>query len=295
MTFFFNRIKQSLAYIVKKACAWTATVYAMAGLVSLFVSFEGVFDNDEIFLYKFLVAATILMGVWFICAIIIAILVGCQRKKKVVEGQNGKAVYVLYGDLFDSKIVNGCKRYICFAVNRCFDTVVDDRLISATSVHGIAFNKLYQQGLFTTQTLNTAIQGAIKGEPTYDMIDQSAKSEGNLKRYEVGTYANLSIKINLNFLMFGLTWFDSNLNAWSSKQDYTLTIQKMIEAFDLESQGYPILLPIIGTGRSRTDLQEREALEYMIAAFKMNQRRITSDVYIVIYESAKNRISIADL
>ena len=292
---FFYRIKLSFAFVVKKACAWTAAIYAVAGLFSLFVSFEGIFANDEKFLCKFIVAAAILLGVWLACALIIAFIVGIQRKKKVVEGQNGKAVYVLYGDLFDSKIVNGRKRYICFAVNRCFDTVVDDNLITSTSVHGIAFNKLYQQGQFSAQTLNTAIQGAIKGNPTFDMIDQTEKPEGNLKRYEVGAYANLPIDASLNYLMLALTWFDSNLNAWSSKQDYVLTIQKMIELFDLESQGYPILLPIIGTGRSRTDLQEREALEYMIAAFKMNQRKITSDIYIVVYESAKNRISIADL
>ena len=292
---FFNRIKLSFAFIVKRSGVWTAAVYSVAGLVSLFVSFEGIFTQDATFLCEFIIAVSILIGVWIVCALIIAILVGIQRKKKVVEGQNGKAVYVLYGDLFDSKIVNGGKRYICFAVNRCFDTVVDDSLITSTSVHGIAFNNLYQKGQFTAQTLNTAIQEAVKRNPTYDLIDHSAKPEGNLKRYEVGAYANLPVDANLNYMMLGLTWFDNNLNAQCSKQDYVLTIQKMIEAFDLESQGYPVLLPIIGTGRSRTDLQEREALEYMIAAFKMNQRKITSDVYIVIYESAKNRISIADL
>ena len=292
---FFNRIKLSLAYIGKKACTWTAAIYTIAGLLSLFVSFEGIFAKDATFFCKFLIAAALLFGVWLICAITIAIMVGFQRKKKVVEGRNGKAVYVLYGDLFDPEIVDNSKRYICFVVNRCFDTVVDNRLISSTSVHGIAFNKLYQQNLTTPDALNTKIQGAIKGNPTFDMIDQTSKPKGNLKRYEVGTYANLSIDANLNYLLLGLTWFDSNLNAWSSKLDYVLCVQKMIEAFDLESQGYPVLLPIIGTGRSRTNLQEREALEYMIAAFRMNQRKISSDLYIVIYESAKNRISIADL
>ncbi len=68
----------------------------------------------------------------------------------------------------------------------------------------------------------------------------------------------------------------------------------MIESFDMEAQGYPVLIPIIGTGRSRTNLTEAEALEYMIAAFKINQSKITSDIYIVVYESAKNRVSISN-
>lgn len=85
------------------------------------------------------------------------------------------------------------------------------------------------------------------------------------------------------------------MNAQTPKQDYVKALQKMIEIFDMEAQGYPVLIPIIGTGRSRTDLMEREALEYLIEAFKINKRKITSDIYIVVFESAKNRVSIADL
>lgn len=291
---FFNRIKLSLAYIGKKACTWTAAIYTFAGLLSLFVSFEGIFAKNATFFCKFLIAAALLFGVWLICAIIIAILVGYQRKKKVVEGQNGKAVYVLYGDLFDPEIVDNSKRYICFAVNRCFDTVVDNRLISSTSVHGMAFNKLYNQGKYNPNTLSTAVQAAIKGNPTFELLTTTQKPAGNLKRYEVGAYANLPIEPNLNYILLGLTTFDANLNAHVSKQEYVLSMQKLIEYFDMESQGYPVLMPIIGTGRSRTDLQERKALEYLISLFKINQTKITSDIYIVVYESAKNRVSIAD-
>lgn len=127
------------------------------------------------------------------------------------------------------------------------------------------------------------------------MLTTAQKPEGNLKRYEVGAYANLPIDANLNYLLLGLTYFDTNLNAQVSKQEYVLCMQKLIEYFDMEAQGYPVLMPIIGTGRARTDLQEREALEYLISAFKINQNKITSDVYIVVYESAKNRVAIADL
>lgn len=127
------------------------------------------------------------------------------------------------------------------------------------------------------------------------MLTTAQKPSGNLKRYEVGTYANLIIDDRLNYLLIGLTYFDTNLNAHASKQEYVLCTQKLIECFDMEAQGYPVLMPIIGAGRSRTDLQEREALEYLISAFKVNQNKITSDIYIVVYESAKNRVAIADL
>lgn len=295
MITFLLRIKLGLKYIAKKATEWTAAVYAVAGLISLFVSFEGVFNQETTFLCKFLVALLILAGVWFLCALIQALIVGCINKKIVVEGPNGKNVYVVYGDLFDPQIVKGQKRFICFAVNRCFDTDVNNRLISATTIHGMAFNKLYQQHGYTVGTLNTAIQASIHAVSQPSAVNRADKPEGNLNRYEVGSYANLGIDENLNYIMIGLSWINSNLNAQTSKSDYVLAVQKMIESFDNESQGYPILMPIIGTGRSRTDLTEIEALEYIIEAFRINQNKITSDIYIVIHESAKNRVSIADL
>jgi len=295
MKAFFRRIWLSKKYIAKIAGQWTAALYAVAGLVGLFVSFEGLFSSSDPFWYKFLISLAILAGTWLLFAIFIAVRVGCQTKKRVVEGKNGKAVYVVYGNIFDAEIVKNQKRYIAFAVNRCFDTVVDDNLVGATTVHGMAFNKLYEKGIYNSTTLNTALQASIKGTPTYHMLTAFQKPAGNLKRYEAGAYANLPIDANLNYLLLALTYFDTNLNAQVSKQEYVLCMQKLIEYFDMEAQGYPVLMPIIGTGRARTDLQEREALEYLISAFKINQNKITSDVYIVVYESAKNRVAIADL
>lgn len=290
-----HRIWLSKKYIAKTAAEWTATLYALAGLISVFVSFEGVFPDTTTLLKKILVSIAILAGVWVCCVIICSIRVCVQKKKKVVDGRNGKAVYVVYGDLFDPEIVNGQKRYIAFAANRCFDTIVDDNLVGANTIHGRAFNRLYDQKLYTPGSLNEALQQSIKGNPKSVLVSREGKKEGNLKRYEVGAYANLKIDDKLNYLPIGLSWFDENLNAQTSLQEYVLAVQKMIEAFDKESQGYPVLMPIIGTGRSRTDLNEREVLEYLIAAFKINQVKITSDIYIVVYESDENRIFIADL
>lgn len=295
MSVFVQRIKLGRRHIFKKATEWTATIFAVAGVVSLFAPFEGVFVHDIKFICKLLVTLSIIAGVWLICAIIQSIIVGCLRKKKVVDGLNGKGVYVLYGDLFDPSIVDGSKRCICFAVNRCFDTVVNDRLITSTSVHGIAFKDLYKKGLYTPESLNEAIQVAIHADAKYANLEKKEKPEGNLKRYDVGTYANLSICDDLNYLLLGMSWLDNNLNAKTPLPDFAYAVQVLVEMFDKESQGFPVLMPIIGAGRSRTELTEREALEYIIEAFKINQRKITSDVFIVVYEKAKDRVSIADL
>lgn len=258
MSSFIQRIKLSLCYIAKTAGKWTATVYAVAGLVSLFVSFEGLFPDNATFWRKFWISLVILAGIWFMCAVINAIRVGRKSKKKVVDGYNGKNVYVVYDDIFNPEIVNNSKRYICFAVNRCFDTIVDDKLISSETIHGMAFKNLYEHFGYTPASLDTAIQAAIPDNVSSIILKKEEKPAGNLKRYDVGTYVNLKISDNLNYILLGVSTFDSNLNPHTSLQEYVLAIQKMIESFDKEAQGFPVLLPIIGSGRAHTDLQERD-------------------------------------
>ncbi len=291
----FRRIIISTNYIAKTAIKWTTAFYAVLGLISVFVSFEELFSEEISVCDKIKISLIVLIGIWFICALIVSFIVVIRNRNKVLDGKNGKGVFLIYGDLFDSKIVKDEKRYICFAVNRCFDTIVDDKLIASKSVHGIAFNRLYLQNGLTPEKLNDAIKGSIKGNPSFEIVPRSRKCEGNLKRYEVGTYANLQIDNKLNYLLLGLTWFDSNLNAYASKQDYVYAVQRMIEMINIEAQGFPVLMPIIGTGFSRTDLNERDALRYMIESFRININKITSDIYIIVHESAKNRVSIVDL
>ena len=290
-----NRIKLSGKYIAKTAGKATATIYAIAGLLSLLVSFEGIFSQETTFWCRLMVSGVVLAVVWLICAIVVTIIVIFTNKKKVVVGHNEHALYVVYGDLFDPNIVRCDKRYVCFAVNRCFDTVVNDTLVSPTTIHGIAFTKLYSNGAFTTETLNSRIQASLPPNTPFETLSRSVKSEGNLKRYETGTCANVQIDEHTHYLMLGMSHFDQTLRAQTPKPDYAFSMQKLIEAIDIHSQGHPVFMPIIGAGRSRTDLSESEAIRFMIESFRINQEKIKSDIYIVVRESAKNRVSIIDL
>jgi hypothetical protein len=290
----FHRIKPSISFIAKKAFDITVAIYALAGLISTFVSFEGMFKDNYSFWHKLLLSIAILTVIWFFCALLVTCFVIFSRKRKVVEGYNGKAVFITYGDLFSPNVIKESHRFICFAVNRCFDTIVDEHLISSNTIHGIAFNNLYNSSLFTASSLNEKIQASISASAKYNFVSIIDKPSGNLKRYEVGTCADLEINDKLHYLLLGLSNFNKDLKAQTTRSDYVLAIQKMIEAIDTYSQGFPVLLPIIGSGRSRTDINEDDALRYMIEAFRINKVRINSDIYIVIKESARNRISIFD-
>lgn len=172
-------------YILKKASSVTVSIYALLGFVRMFVALEGFFERGTPFLQKIVVSSLILLAVWLVCLIGVGVFVSIKRKKKLFDGQNGKAVYVMYGDLFSEKNVrkSDTRRNICFAVNRCFDTIVNNQLIASASVHGAALNRLYSENIFTPATLNAVIQKTIspsaRGRPSVPAMRPSPPTARN--------------------------------------------------------------------------------------------------------------------
>lgn len=293
----FKRIWISRKFILKKASSITVSIYAVLGFVRMFVALEGFFEPGTPFLKKIVVSLLILLAVWLVCLVGVVVFVSIKRKKKLFDGRNGKAVYVMYGDLFDEKIVrkSDTRRNICFAVNRCFDTIVNDQLIASASVHGVALNRLYNDNIFTPATLNAVIQKTISPSAGFVMLSSTEKPQGNLKRYEVGTAVDIPVSDNLHYFMVGLSSFNQDLKAETTRAEYCLAIEKAIEFCDAHDQGQPVLMPIIGGFLSRTGQSEKDLLGYMIKCLEINKDHINQDIYIVVRETAKNTISILDL
>ena len=137
-----KRLWNSRKYILKKSLSVTVSIYALLGFVRMFVALEGFFAEGVLFKQKVVVSILILLGVWLLCMVGVGVFVLIKRKRKLIDGRNGKAVYVMYGDLFSEKIVSksDTRRNICFAVSRCFDTIVNDQ-------HGAVENPLQSDPL----------------------------------------------------------------------------------------------------------------------------------------------------
>ena len=69
---------------------------------------------------------------------------------------------------------------------------------------------------------------------------------------------------NCTYFFLALSTFDYNLSAHTTQEEYVLTMQRMLEYCYTRSQGFPIVMPLIGAGQSRTGNNERAILEYLI-------------------------------
>ena len=220
-----------------------------------------------------------------------------QTKNVVLTSNSGHKVYVQYGDMYSPSIVSANyeeRRNIVVSVNRCFDTIVDNDLVSDKSQHGRVMNEMYAKGLYTPNTLNEKIQEKLRGKHYVDLTRVN-KSKGNTFRYDVGTIAEIQGDNPIIYFFLGLTKFDSHFKASTSKDEFVLAIQKLIEYCNTRSQGYPIIMPLIGSNLARTDISQKDILKYLIQAFKINREKISADIHIVIWKGDKDKISIHNL
>ena len=78
-------------------------------------------------------------------------------------------------------------------------------------------------------------------------------------------------------------------------QEYALAVQWLIESCNTESEGFSIVLPLVGTGLSRTKRDQQDVLQYLINAFRVNKDEINCDIHIVVHEDVKNEIAIMSI
>lgn len=198
-----------------------------------------------------MLAGVLTLAILFVlCLIVAAVCVLGKKKVKVLDLHNGKAVYVVYGNVFSDKWVKSDKRrYVCFAVNRCFDTIVDERLITTNSAHGDAFDRLYKEKSFSPQSLNEAIRKAIPKGSNFEEVKEEEKLEGNRNRYEVGTCVDFEVTKSLHYFMVAIGKMDASLKNHVEPEEYCFAVQKLIDFIDTYSRAsrfsFPSLVPVL--------------------------------------------------
>ena len=287
-------IKNNIRYLSKKALRLAFVISTVISMYEIAVSqiLEGSASVIKSILFLLLVFAIL-----FVFSFIILSLWLCLKNNFEVFSTDKHAVYLHFGDLFDNKIVNDKSehKHIVINVNRCFDTIVNNELISEKTLHGKVFKNLYEEKKFNEESLQAAIDNSLMGS-RYINITQEEKPQGNLKRYEIGTVAKIDDSTTRSYFLLAMSTFDKNLNAHTTKQDFVLAIQRLIEYCDRNSQGFPVLMPLLGSGLSRTGLDcYSDILRYIISTLRLNRDIINCDYHIYIRTQDKQKINFNDL
>lgn len=293
-----KRIWLNRKHITKMATRWTGSIFALLGFLGTFVPLSDLLNTNASIQCRIAISVGILLFVWAFSFIGCSVFVCRKNRYEVLELNGGYHVYVQYGDIFSDKevLAPNKRRNIVIPVNCCFDTKVDDDLVSSNTLHGIALNKLYATGLFDDHSLNEKIQNQLHNRQiSATNLTREAKRRGNLKRYPVGTVAEVKVSDICTYFLLGLSTFDKDLKATTSDDDYVLALIRMLEYCNDRSQQFPVVMPLIGAGLSRTQKSENDILEYIIKLIQLNKNLLHSDIHIVVRDSGKNRIAITDI
>lgn len=291
----YKQIKNNFSYLSKCSFIWTSTLIAGFQIIGFLCDFNDIFSENSTFFQRLLISAATVTIIWLIVFIIKSKVVLTTERVTVLNAENNHHVYVEYGDLFSD---NGEHKNIVVTANRCFDTIVDNDLISETTIHGMAVNKICTDG-YTPEMLNDALQKNLTDRQVKPICVLSIqdKRKGNLNRYPVGSIAEFK-KMDtdrISYFFVGMSAFNSNLHPETTEKEYAITVQSVIEYCNLRSQRFPVYMPIIGTNGLSNKKSERELLEYMVNTLRFNKHLINTDIHIVVYSGRRNDVSIYGL
>ncbi len=270
--------KINLKAIFKSFIKINGVLFAIMGFVAVFIDLSSYFTHW----YNALLCIFIILALVFIISLHILF----ANKKTVFCNINQKEIIVAYGDLFtdttEIKVI---------AVNRCFDTEVDDELISINSLHGQWIQK--QLHHISVNNLKEQIDSSLKNQGCVGK-EIANKSKGSKIRYPVGTIAEVRDGETRYFLV-ALTEMDEQLNSSCTLDDYCLALSRLMYFFDKKGQGYDMAMPIMGAGLARLNKGEKELLDLIITLIKIHQNEMRGSIKVIVHKELKSKLSIAGL
>lgn len=272
-----DKIKSNCKAILKCYVKLLASISSFLGFIAVFYNIEDKLSSP---IYK-------IGGIMLILVVllIISILLTLFKGKTVIKCGD-KEFIVKYGDIFKDK-----SHIKVIGVNCCFDTVVNGTLISKNTLHGKFINKYFENNI---QELDMKISDSLLSNG-YKSNVITTKKEGKKDRFEFGSIAEIKCG-NVTYYLLALTEFDDNLNAHCTTKDYCVAINSLMDYYDRHSQGEEISIPLIGSGNmSRLNKPKMFVLKTLIELIKMNDDKLKDKLNIIVNDSDKDKISIAEL
>lgn len=185
---------------------------------------------------------------------------------------------VVEGDLFElasSEVGDFIKRIAVIPVDVDFTTQIatsleelDEGGISPKSVHG-----KWLLGLMSGGMSKTEISERIVSVLERQGLDGSGVPVGTVSVVDLGATA---------YYLLAISRMDEGGNTRSSKGEIDLALSRLVDFYDRHGQGYPLYVPLVGTGLSRARLSVRASYEAIRGAFSAASDRVHGSVSIVV-------------
>jgi hypothetical protein len=261
-------------------------------LLATFINFSELFKDKNIIMMGGKIIGTFILIL--LISGLLAFLITKYKNKVNYFKNNGYTVIGKYANILDSIDLGNVN--IVVPVNRCYDTIIDDFVISSNSVHGQIMQYLFQNDLISKEELDRNIEKSLKeqnieAENIGNDVSIGGKSKGKYKRYPVGSVALVVIgTVRFHFIAFSK--IEKNKTATTKDLDYLIVLNQIVENIWKNSNGSPIYMPLIGSGLSKLNYDSNQLLKFMIQFFELHKNKLNSNVAIMIRKEDQSKITI---
>jgi hypothetical protein len=147
------------------------------------------------------------------------------------------------------------------ASNRTFDTSLEEGIVSAESLQGQVTNLCFP----SVPSLDSQIEASLESERSIE-CDRMTKSRGKLKLYDLGSVASVKSS-NRQFYFLALATLNAHGNAHVSVDDLLDSFPRLWEYIRTRGEFTPLIVPILGSGRSRVRATRDQIIQEIIRSF----------------------------
>lgn len=235
------------------------------------------FENESIKIYIFigLVIGSIL---WIVFSLILS-----YRMKEVKLDIDGSEIEIVKGDIFTYPR----NVYKVIAFNEFFDTVVDDKIISSSSLNGQYLNKFH----LNVTDLDEKILHDDRMQSRIIEKGVSRPLGGKTTRFRLG-----SVYKDMDFFLVAFSKFNDENEANLKLHEYANCLINFWNEINILYAQKEVIVPLLGSGITRHqdfDATPHQLLEVMILTFKISKVKFKepSKITIVLHESQYKKVN----
>lgn len=246
---------------------------AFVGFVATLFTVIGISLND-MNLSNVIVRFFIVAGFFAVVWIVIYILIGSVFKDEVTLTIRQTPVKITYGDIFETPglRVIGCDSH--------FDTRIDDRVISKSSLHGRMFQKY---GDF--DKINEAVEAEA------DRLGLKKNADG-FYDFPLGSVVKYDSSIDGNsYLLVATMKLDDNYEAHTNMAEFERMLMRMWKEIDRVYASKDIIVPFLGAGIARFDdgpKDKSKLLRCVLCTLNTSGVSFNSKVSVLLFDKTKS-------
>jgi|GEM_PF-3092401 len=220
------------------------------------------------------------------------------RPVHTIYKQAGKIIDVLIADIFDLDKERAIKarRNIVIPVNTSFETKFDGRigdevtpLVSENTIHGQWLTCVCNKGM-----RDSGIDAQISKSLKSNGISKASVRNTRVGKQDVYPFASIAVVIvdNIHYYLTAISEFDEKNKAYSSLARIGEALDKIVDFYDMDGQGFDLYIPLLGTGRSRVGLSAQESYELIRDRLLQKVNDIYGRVHIVVYPEQAEQVKL---